>query len=132
MSPDDCVHLSVADILEIHAAVIDAFGGAPGVRDLKLLESAAAAPRATAFGESPFADLVEVAAAYPFYLCRNHPFHDGNKRAAMAAAIVFLRLNAIEPAADSSAWEKLVMELASSQLDREATTARLRKLVVNG
>ncbi len=129
MSPDDCVHLSVADILEIHAAVIDAFGGSHGVRDLNLLESAAAAPRATAFGESPFADLVEIAAAYLFYLCRNHPFNDGNKRAAMAAAIVFLRLNGIETAADSSVWEKLVMELAASQLDREATTMRLRTLV---
>lgn len=132
MPPDDCVHLSVADILQIHAAVIDAFGGASGVRDLKLLESAAAAPRATAFGQSPFADLVEVAAAYLFYLCRNRPFNDGNKRTAMAAAIVFLRLNDIEPAADGSKWEHLVMELASSLLDREATTARLRKLVVGG
>lgn len=130
MSPDDCVHLSVADILELHAAVIEAFGGAPGVRDLNLLEAAAAAPRATASGESPFADLVEVAAAYLFYLCRNHPFNDGNKRAAMGAAIVFLRLNGIEPAADSSEWENLVMEVAASHMDREATTMRLRALVV--
>lgn len=129
MSPDDCVHLSVADILEIHAAVIDAFGGSPGVRDPNLLESAAAAPRATAFGESPFADLVEVAAAYLFYLCRNHPFNDGNERTAMTSAIVFLRLNGIEPAADSSEWENVVMELAASRLDRAATTARLRALV---
>lgn len=129
MSPDDCVHLSVADIVEIHSAVLDAFGGAPGVRDQNLLASAAAAPRATAFGQSPFADLVEVAAAYLFYLCRNHPFNDGNKRTAMTAAIVFMRLNGVETAPDDAAWEDLVMELAGSRLDREQTTARLRALV---
>jgi death-on-curing protein len=66
VSADDCIHLSVADILEIHAAVVGAFGGSAGIRDRNLLESAAAAPRATVFGRSPFADLVEVAAAYLF------------------------------------------------------------------
>jgi death-on-curing protein len=88
-----------------------------------------AAPQATFGGRSPFTDLVEVAAAYLFYLCRNHPFNDGNKRAAIASAIVFLRLNGIEPAADSEAWEKLMLDVAASKLDREQTTARLRKLV---
>lgn len=128
-SPDDCVHLTTADVHKIHAAVISAFGGLGGVRDEGLLESAVAAPQATAFGNSPFADLIEVAAAYLFYLCRNHPFHDGNKRAAMAASIVFLRLNGIEPAPDSEAWETLTLDVASSKLDRVQTTERLRLLV---
>ena len=64
-----------------------------------------------------------------FYLCRNHPFVDGNKRTAMAAAIVFLRLNSIEPAKDSPAWEDLLLDVAASRLDREQTTARLKKLL---
>jgi death-on-curing protein len=132
VSADDCIHLSVAAILEIHAAVIEAFGGSAGIRDRKLLESAAAAPRATVFGRSAFADLVEVAAAYLFYLCRNHPFNDGNKGTSMAAAIVFLRLNGIEPAPDSGEWERLVMELAAARLDREQTTIRLRAMVDAG
>ncbi|HTX64625.1 MAG TPA: Fic family protein, partial [Opitutaceae bacterium] len=80
--PDDCVHLTVAQVREIHAAVLEAFGGLAGIKDQGLLESAVAAPQATVFGQSPFADLAEVAAAYLFYLCRNHPFHDGNKRTA--------------------------------------------------
>ncbi len=130
-TPDDCIHLAIADVTEIHAQVIAAFGGLAGVRDHGLLESAIAAPRATAFGASPFADLIEVAAAYLFYLCRNHPFHDGNKRVAMATSIVFLRLNGVEPAPDSDAWESLILEVASSKHDRQQTTERLRALVIS-
>jgi death on curing protein len=127
--PDDCVHLAVPDVEEIHAAVIKAFGGAAGIRDRSLLESAVAAPRATAFGKSPFKSLADVAAAYMYYLCRNHPFVDGNKRVAMTAAIVFLRLNGVEPAADSDAWHTLVMDIANSRIDRDTVAKRLRKLV---
>lgn len=128
-SPDDCVHLTVEIVREIHQSVIGEFGGAGGVRDEGLLSSAVAAPQATFGGRSPYADLVEVAAAYLFYLCRSHPFHDGNKRVAMTAAIVFLRLNGIEPSRDSEEWGRLMFEVADSSLDREQTTRRLRPLV---
>jgi death-on-curing protein len=128
-TPDDCIHLAIADVRKIHAEVIAAYGGLDGLRDEGLLESAIAAPQATAFGASPFADLIEVAAAYLFYLCRNHPFNDGNKRVAMAASIVFMRLNGLNPAPDSDAWEALLLDVASSQLDRPQATERLRQLV---
>ena len=128
-SPAECIHLTVENVHEIHGAVLDSFGGSAGIRDLGLLESAVAAPQASFGSESPFADVVEVAAAYLFYLCRNHPFVDGNKRTAMAAAIVFLRLNSIEPAKDSPAWEDLLLDVAASRLDREQTAARLKKLL---
>jgi death-on-curing protein len=105
------------------------FGGADGLRDEGLLESAVAAPQATFGGESPFTDLVEVAAAYLFYLCRNHPFLDGNKRTAMTSAIVFLRLNGIRTSPDGPDWEALVLDVAASRIDREETTPRLRKLL---
>jgi death on curing protein len=75
------------------------------------------------------ADLIDIAAAYLFYICRNHPFRDGNKRTAMMAAIVFLRLNGIEPAPDSGRWEKLMLDMAASKIDRQETTARLRRLL---
>jgi death-on-curing protein len=103
-----------------------------GIADRGLLESAVAAPQATVFGQSPYADLIEVAAAYLFYICRNHPFRDGNKRAAMTAAIVFLRLNGIDPRPDSPVWESLVLDVAASRLDRNQTTQRLRKLIPKG
>jgi len=128
-TPGDCIHLTVDIVKEIHRAVIEAFGGLHGIRDEGLLASAVAAPQATFGGESPFADLIEIAAAYLFYICRNHAFNDGNKRAAMAAAIVFLRLNDVEPSPDSADWETLVLDVAASRIDREQTTARLRKLI---
>jgi death-on-curing protein len=127
-SPQDRIHLNEEIVREIHRDVLAAFGGLDGVRDAGLLESAVAAPQASFGGESPFADVIEVAAAYLFYLCRNHPFIDGNKRTALTAAIVFLRLNGFEPAKDSEAWEALVLEVAASKLDREGATRRLRKL----
>jgi death-on-curing protein len=129
VSADDCIHLTVEIVKRIHNEVIDEFGGLHGVRDEALLASAAAAPRATFGGRSPYADVIEVAAAYLYYICRNHAFNDGNKRVAMASAIVVLRLNAVEPAGDGAEWEQLMHEVAASKLDREATSARLRRLV---
>lgn len=128
-TPDDCIHLTVDIVKEIHEAVIAEFGGMRGVRDEGLLASAVAAPRAAFGGKSPFADLVEVAAAYLYYICRNHAFHDGDKRAAMAAAIVFLRLNGIEPSPDSDQWEALVLDVGASRIDREQATIRLRRVI---
>jgi len=128
-TPENCFHLTVEIVREIHVAVIESFGGSDGVRDMALLESAVAAPQASFGGKSPYQDLPEVAAAYLFYLCRNHPFIDGNKRAALGACLVFLRLNGVEPKQDGQEWEHLTLDVASSALDRVQTTARLRKLL---
>jgi death-on-curing protein len=127
--PTDCVHLSVDIVEEIHAEAIRQFGGLDGVRDRALLESAVAAPQATFGGTSVFKDIVEVSAAYLFYVCRNHPFLDGNKRAALGACVVFLRLNGRMPAADSGKWEALTITVADGSLDRHQVTAHLRRLV---
>ena len=126
---NDCVHLTLDIVNEIHDMAIAQFGGSHGLRDIALLESAIAAPQATFSGESVFADLVEVAAAYLFYLCRNHAYVDGNKRTALGACLVFLRLNDVEPQSDSTAWEKLTLAVTSSELGREEATALLRELI---
>jgi death-on-curing protein len=128
-TPNDCFHLTVEIVREIHAEGIARFGGLEGVRDAALLESAVAAPQASFGGQSPYKDLAEVAAAYLFYLCRNHPFIDGNKRAALGACIVFLRLNGIEPKGDGPEWEDLALAVASGAIDREEATQRLRRLL---
>jgi death on curing protein len=128
-TPDDCAHLSIDTVREIHAEAIKQFGGLNGVRDENLLASAVLTPQSSFGGKSPYADIVEVAAAYLFYICNNHPFLDGNKRTAMMAAIVFLRLNGMEPLPDSAKWEKLMLDVAASKLDRATTTRRLRKLL---
>jgi death-on-curing protein len=126
---DDCFHLTIEIVREIHAEAIKNFGGLNGVRDESLLASASFAPQSSFGGKSPYTDLIDVATAYLFYLCRNHPFLDGNKRTAMGAAIVFLRLNGMEPAPDSEKWERLVLDVAGGNLDRDQTTRRLRKLL---
>jgi len=76
-------------------------------------------------------DPMEIAAAYLFYLCRNHAFIDGNKRTALAACLVFLEENELlsEDKLPTDEWEAFVLDVASSKLDRDATTQRLRKLV---
>jgi len=124
-------HPTVEAVKAIHAEVLAAHGGASGLRDEALLESAVAAPQATMAGRPLFIEPVEIAAAYLFYLCRNHPFVDGNKRAALANCLVFLSENGLLPdeALDTDSWEQLTLDVAASRLDREQTTTRLRKFV---
>ena len=129
VTPEGCFHLTVEMVIEIHTEAIRTFGGSTGVRDTSLLESAVCAPQASFGGQSPYKDIAEVAAAYLFYLCRNHPFLDGNKRSALGACIVFLRLNGIEPKSDGNEWEELTLAVASSVIDRDETTRRLRRLL---
>ncbi|MEI1280636.1 type II toxin-antitoxin system death-on-curing family toxin [Leptospira venezuelensis] len=96
MSPLTVRYLTLEETLYIHANQIEEYGGSYGIRDKGLLESAISQPLA-GFGEQEFhKDLFDKAAAYLFYLCKNHPFLDGNKRVALAASLVFLDLNGIE------------------------------------
>jgi death on curing protein len=129
VTTENCFHLTVAIVREIHLEAIAKFGGSDGVRDMALLESAVAAPQAGYGGKSVYGDVAEIAAAYLFYLCRNHAFIDGNKRTALGACLVFCRLNGIEPNPDAPEWGELTLAVAASVLDRDETTARLRKLI---
>ncbi|MBN8734072.1 MAG: type II toxin-antitoxin system death-on-curing family toxin [Acidobacteria bacterium] len=79
---------TVEEALAIHARVVELFGGSPGVRDRGALESALARPRS-----GYYRDLIEEAAALWESLSQNHPFLDGNKRAAVTIAAAFLRMN---------------------------------------
>jgi death-on-curing protein len=128
------VYLDVGAVLAIHAEVLAAHGGRAGLRDRALLESAVAAPRASFAGEPLLSNAMEIGAAYLFYLCRNHPFVDGNKRTALAACLVFLQANGAlrdpdAPGRDVNAWEQLILDVAGSREDREGLTRRLRALL---
>jgi death-on-curing protein len=127
------LHPTVSAVRAIHAEVLAAHGGAGGLREQALLESAVAAPQATMMGEPLLSEPVEVAAAYLFYLCRNHAFVDGNKRVALATCLVFLSENDLLPneRLDPDAWETLTLDLAASRLDRAQTTARLRQILAS-
>jgi death-on-curing protein len=124
-------HLTVSAVKAIHAEVLAAHGGAHGIRYQALLESAVAAPQASMMGQPLISNPVEIAAAYLFYVCRNHPFIDGNKRTALAACLVFLQGNDLLPSTKLSTdeWETFVLNVAESRLTRDQTTARLRKLL---
>ena len=124
-------HLTVEAVKAIHREVLAAHGGTAGIRDETLLESAVAAPQASMMGQPLISDPLEIAAAYLFYICRNHPFLDGNKRTALAACLVFLEendllLNTKLPVND---WEQFILDVASSKITRDETTRRLRKLL---
>jgi death-on-curing protein len=127
--PNQCLHLTIDIVLEIHREAISQFGGSDGLRDRSLLESAIAAPQATFGSASPFVDTVDVAAAYLYYLCSNHPFIDGNKRVALGSCLVFLQLNGYTPTPDGDHWENLTLAVAAGALSREEVTKTLRGLL---
>jgi death-on-curing protein len=127
----DLLHPTAEAVKAIHREVLQAHGGSAGIRDEGLLDSAVAAPQATMMGQPMFKEPVEVAAAYLFYLCRNHPFIDGNKRTALATCLVFLSENGLlsQEKLDADTWEQLVLDVAASRIDREETTKRLGKVL---
>lgn len=124
-------HPTVDTVLAIHAEVLAAHGGSPGMRSRELLESAVAAPRATMQGGPLLTEPMEIAAAYLFYLCGSHAFIDGNKRTALATCLVFLSENGLLPEErlDTDAWEGFTLDVAAGRLSRDETTKRLRKLL---
>jgi death-on-curing protein len=121
------VFLDLEDLFEIHRDLVGRYGGGAGVRDLGLLESALAAPRAGMGGAYFHADLPEMAAALLFHLVRNHPFLDGNKRAGALAAFVFLALNGVALDAPEAGFESLVRSIAEGRGTKEDATRFLRK-----
>jgi death-on-curing protein len=111
-------YLSFAEVVELHRLLIEASGGAQGLRDLGSLESAIAQPRMSFAGEDLYPSLVEKAAALCFSLVKNHPFVDGNKRIGHAAMETFLVLNGFEIEATVDQQEGLMLALAAGELDR--------------
>jgi len=110
--------LTVEIVLDIHAEQLALFGGPDGLRDRALLESALARPQNKfSYGEE---DVAALAAAYAFGIARNHPFVDGNKRAAFAALIVFLGLNEIEFVVPPEQATAVILSLAAGEIDEEA------------
>jgi len=118
--------LSTADVLTLHADQVELYGGEHGVRDMGLLESAVAQPRASFGGQFLHKDLFEMAAAYLYHLVQNHPFLDGNKRTGAVAALVFLDLNGVEIDAPKGSLYDLTMAVATGQAGKAEITAFFR------
>jgi death on curing protein len=119
--------LTVAMVQRIHEDQIQRYGGSLGVREMGLLESAVAMPQAGSGGQYFHTDIFEMAAAYLFHLAKNHPFVDGNKRAAAMAAYAFLGLNGIEVAASDTVFGDLVIAVAEGKATKSAVAEFFRK-----
>ena len=111
-------YLTLGEVVELHQRLLAQTGGASGIRDLGLLESALAQPKATFDGTDLHPTLIDKAAALGFALVANHAFIDGNKRIGHAAMEVFLLLNDHEIEASVDEQERLMLDLATGARDR--------------
>ena len=121
------VFLSLEDVLELHQDQINRYGGSHGIRDMGLLLSAVEMPKATFAGEFLHEDLYAMAGAYLFHIVQNHPFIDGNKRAGLAAAIAFLRLNDARLVVDEDTLTDFVLSVAEGKADKPTVADFLRR-----
>ena len=126
---EDIIFLSVDDVLLLHTDTIDIDGGSHGVRDHGLLDAAVAMPRQQFSGEYLHEDITAMAAAYMFHIAQNHPFVDGNKRAAVLSFLAFLTVNEIEELPDPKDLESITLQVAAGTLDKDALTKWIRKNV---
>ena len=114
--------LTLDEVLSLHADQVARYGGSALVRDVGLLESALAMPAASFGAELVHTSLEEQAAAYLFYLVKNHPFVDGNKRVGHAAMETYLVLNGWELAGAIDEQEQQTLRPATGILKRDEFT----------
>jgi death-on-curing protein len=119
--------LTVDDVLALHADQIAHYGGSTLLRDLGLLESALAMPAATFGRELLHPSIDEQAAAYLFYLVKNHPFVDGNKRTGLVATLAFLGLNDIRLEATDDELVNLVTGVAAGRITKAEVAVFVRR-----
>lgn len=120
-------YLTLGEVVDLHRRLLQATGGASGVRDFGALESAIAQPKATFGGVDLYPTMVEKAAALALALVQGHPFVDGNKRVGHAAMETFLVLNGSEIDAPVDDQERLMLDLASGRIGRSQLIDWLRQ-----
>lgn len=125
---DSAVFMTLDEAIDVHMDQVKRYGGHPGIRDIGLLLSALAMPQASFGGEFLHRDIFEAAAAYAFHICSNHQFIDGNKRTALACALVFLELNAIEMRDPDGMLYVAMIDVASGGLSKQQLADILRGL----
>ena len=120
----DPVWLTADITIDVHSEQLNIFGGPSGIRDIGMLESALGRPlNKFAYGDD---DLSSLAAAYAFGIAKNHPFIDGNKRAAFASMVVFLGLNEIEFIAPDIQATAIILSLAAGEVSEETLACWIR------
>ena len=121
------IWIDSAVIFAVHEEQLAEHGGAAGIRDTGMLESALARPRNLAHYGQP--DAAALAAAHGFGLARNHPFVDGNKRSAFVAVELFLHLNGLRLDASDADCVMVMLSLAAGDIDEPTFAAWLRERV---
>jgi death-on-curing protein len=116
------------EVLELHARVLEEFGGTRGLRDEGALESALAAAENREHYEQ--ADLATCAATYAFHLSQAHTFVDGNKRVAFAVSEVFLKINGAELTATNEQLMELFLKIAAGELSRDEVEELFKRWIV--
>ena len=119
-------YLAPEQVLFLHSRLVEETGGAHGVRDLAMLLSALGRPRAAFDGKDLYQDIFSKAAALLDSLIRNHPFVDGNKRTAITAAGLFLRINGYTLRVENDEMVRFTLACAQSQVALEDIAAWLR------
>ncbi len=122
----DPLFLSLDEVLALHEDQIRRYGGRTGLRDVGLLESALGGAAATFDSAFLHGTLEEMAAAILHGICRNHPFIDGNKRTAVAAALVFLEMNGVSIDAGEDEFYELVIGVAEGRVSKSAVAVFLQ------
>ena len=122
-------YLALGEVVELHRCLLEATGGASGIRDFGALESAIAQPKATSGGVDLYPALIEKAAALGLSLVQGHAFVDGNKRVGHAAMETFLILNGTEIDAPVDEQERLILNLAAGRIERSHLVDWLRQHV---
>ena len=111
--------LTLSEVLMIYEDQIRRYGGAYGVRDLTLLNSAIYVPQATFSGKYLHKTIPAMAATYAFHICQNHALIDGNKRVALASALVFLDINQIDFECSEDELYETMIAVAKSEVSKE-------------
>lgn len=120
-------YLLPEQVLFIHSRLIQSTGGAHGIRDLSMLLSALGRPQATFDGNDLYDDLFSKAASLLDSLIRNHPFVDGNKRTAITAAALFMKLNGFSLVVSNEEMARFTLECAQSKVTLDEMSAWLRQ-----
>jgi death on curing protein len=118
MKDEEPQWLHLQAVLILHRESLEEHGGLDGIRDEGLLESAMARPK-NLFHYEGVTELSRLAAAYGFCIARNHPFNDGNKRAAFLASVLFLRINGVGFSAPQVLATQTILQLAAGELTEE-------------
>lgn len=127
----DPLWLNERDAITLHDRLITLYGGAPGLRDRGLIQSALARPQQYYVYASDQTDMIKLSSLYTIGIIRNHPFVDGNKRLGFLMGVLFLEINGLSFIAPEEESAAIILALAASTLDEEGYLNFLRQFVIS-